>query len=135
MPYIGSTEDRLAIRELIDAYGDAVGRIDADAWVECWAQEGVWLIRGNEIKGREALRAMWIKAMSAYKFVSFAGYPGDIHVTGDTATLRVHTTEWLTPHDGKPRRQHGIYEDRLVKEGGRWRFAQRSFTVMEMQEI
>ena len=135
MPYIGSTEDRLAIRELIDAYGDAVGRHDADAWVACWAQDGVWSIRGNEIVGHEALRSMWLKAMSAYKFVSFSGYPGDILVDGDSARLRVHTTEWLTPHEGRPRRQHGIYEDRLVRRDGRWVFAHRSFTVMEAQEL
>lgn len=135
MPCIGPTEDRLAIRELIDAYGDAVCRRNADEWVMTWAPDGVWSIRGHEIKGREALRATWVKAMAAYTFVSFSGYPGNIQVDGDTARLRVQTTEWLTPVEGRPRRQHGTYEDRLVKIDGRWHFAHRSFTVNEMQEL
>lgn len=135
MPHTGPTEDRLAIRELLDAYGDAVCRHDADAWAINWAPDGRWSIRGNEVKGRDAIRAYWVKAMAAYRFISFNSYPGDIRVEGDTAWVRTQTTEWLTPVEGRARRQHGTYEDRLVKIEGRWRFAHRSFNVNEMQEI
>ena len=129
MTFDGPADDRLAIRELVDAYGDAVCRRDADAWVATWAPDGVWLIRGKTITGHAGLRAAWLSAMAAYQFVSFAGRPGAMQVDGDTATLRVQTSEWLVPVAGLPRVQLGTYEDRLVKVRGDWLFAQRSFTV------
>ena len=87
------------------------------------------------MQGREAIRAYWVLAMAAYRFISFSSYPGAIEVDGDTARVRVQTTEWLTPAEGRPRRQHGTYEDRLVKIDGHWRFAHRSFNVNELQEL
>ena len=133
--HTGPAEDRLAIRELLDAYGDAVCRHDADGWAMNWATDAQWSIRGDQIHGREAIRAYWVKAMAAYRFISFSSYPGDIQFHGDRARVRVQTTEWLTPVDGRPRRQHGTYQDKLVKIDGRWYFAHRSFTVNEMQEL
>lgn len=129
MSFEGPIEDRLAIRELVDAYGDAVCQRDADAWVGTWMPEGVWLLRGKTITGHAQLRGAWLTAMAAYQFVSFAGRPGAIRVDGDTATLRVQTSEWLVPVAGRPRLQLGTYQDQLVKIRGDWLFAQRSFTV------
>ena len=129
MSFEGTTDDRLAIRELVDAYGDAVCQRDAGAWVGTWAPDGVWLIRGKTITGHANLRAAWLSAMAAYQYVSFAGRPGALHVDGEGATLRVQTSEWLVPVAGRARVQLGTYEDRLVKVRGNWLFAQRSFTV------
>ncbi len=129
MSFEGTTDDRLAIRELVDAYGDAVCQRDADAWVGTWAPDGVWLIRGKTITGHANLRAAWLSAMAAYQYVSFAGRPGALHVDGDSATLRVQTSEWLVPVAGRARVQLGTYEDRLVNVRGNWLFAERSFTV------
>jgi uncharacterized protein (TIGR02246 family) len=135
MSFEGPIEDRLAIRELVDAYGDAVCQRDADAWVATWAPDGVWLLRGKTISGHADLRAAWLSAMAAYQFVSFAGRPGAIRVVGDTAMLRVQTSEWLVPVAGRPRCQVGTYEDRLVKIQGAWLFAQRSFTVQLLHGV
>ena len=135
LPGLIATDDRLAIRELMDAYGDAVCRCHADDWVATWAPDGRWSIRGQEIVGREALRSVWCQAMAAYKFVSFTSYPGALWADGNAVHTRVQTTEWLTPVQGRVRRQHGTYEDRLVKLAGRWYFAHRRFSVNEMQEF
>ena len=35
--------------------------------------------------------------------------------------------------EGPARLQHGCYEDQLVREAGRWQFAERSFTVLSTQ--
>ena len=37
MPFTGPAEDRLAIRELIESYADAVIRTDAEAWGATWS--------------------------------------------------------------------------------------------------
>jgi len=39
MAFTGPFEDRLAIRELVDSYGDAVARNDAQAWGANWAED------------------------------------------------------------------------------------------------
>jgi hypothetical protein len=44
MPFSGPAEDRLAIRDLIDAYADAVTRNDGHARASTWAEDGEWLI-------------------------------------------------------------------------------------------
>src|SRR3546814_11639885 len=36
MPFEGSFEDRLALRDLLDAYADAVNRADSEAWPATW---------------------------------------------------------------------------------------------------
>jgi uncharacterized protein (TIGR02246 family) len=128
MTFNGSVEDRLAIRELIDSYGDAVMRRDAEAWIANWADDAVWAIRGREIKGKPDIKAAWLTAMANYKRVGFFGAPGSMKVDGDRATLQVHTLEFLVPVDGEPRRQLGFYEDQLVRSGGRWLYARRTFT-------
>jgi hypothetical protein len=71
--------------------------------------------------------------MAAYSFVGFAAYPGEIRVDGDQATARVQTIEWLEPVAGPARRQHGCYEDRLVKIESRWYFAERSYNFLYPQ--
>lgn len=131
--FSGPVEDRLAIRELVDAYGDAVARRDADAWIRTWAPQGRWLIRGAVLAGHAELRRTWLAAMAAHRFVSFQAQPGAIAVQGSAARMRVHTTEWLVPLEGPARLQHGCYEDQLVREAGRWQFAERSFTVLSTQ--
>jgi len=42
MSFSGPAEDRLAIRELIEAYADAVTRNDATAWIATWAEDSIW---------------------------------------------------------------------------------------------
>jgi len=135
MSFSGPAEDRLAIRELVDTYADAVCRRDADAWVGTWAPQGQWLIRGACIRGHADLRSTWVAAMAAYRFVGFSGYPGAIMVEGDSARLRVQTAEWLVPVSGRPRLQHGSYDDLLLRVDARWRFARRSFTVLQSQDF
>ena len=48
----GPLEDRLAIRELIESYNDAVMRFDGDAWRSNWLEDAIWSLPGaGEIQG------------------------------------------------------------------------------------
>ena len=132
MSFTGPLEDRLAIRELIEAYGDAVIRRNADDWVNCWADDAVWMIRGRAVTGHATLRETWLGAMANYESVGFFCNPGMVEIQGDTAKGRTQTLEFLVPADGGKRRaQVGLYEDTFVKRGGRWYFASRSFTIVQ----
>ncbi|WP_293858031.1 nuclear transport factor 2 family protein [uncultured Alsobacter sp.] len=130
MAFDGPPEDRLAIRERLDAYGDAVMRKDVEAWIACWADDATWVIRGQTLVGLETIRSAWLKAMERYAFVGFYTAQAAVAITGDVALSQAHTLEFLVSHDGAERRQHGFYRDRLVRHGSAWLFAERAFDCL-----
>jgi uncharacterized protein (TIGR02246 family) len=132
-PFTGPAEDRQAIRELIDAYSDAVFRHDADAWIACWAPDAVWKIPGIDVSGAAAIRAAWEGAMSAFSLAAFFAQPGAIRIDGDLAEARVYTQEILIGKDGSRRRIIGAYDDRLVRRDGAWLFAGRTYRILDAQ--
>lgn len=127
----GPIEDRLALRELHDSYGDAVFRRDANDWGSNWAEDGVWNLMGQEIKGRTAIVAMWKQAMDGFSSVSFFTQPGVIHIDGDRASGVVYTHEVLEQKDGKLYRMVGTYADEYVKQNGRWFFSRRAYKPLK----
>lgn len=129
----GPIEDRLAIRERIEAYADAVFRRDADAWIANWSENGVWRIGDVELCGRAQIRAAWAAAMDAYSVTAFFSTPGAIHVTGAQAAARAYAREILVDRSGKLTKVVGAYDDQLVKEAGVWLFARRSYTVLHSE--
>lgn len=136
MPFTGPIEDRLAIRELIDTYADAVIRHDADAWGATWAEDAVWALpdypQWGEVHGREAIVAMWTSAMEHFPNIVFVANPGSIEVDGDTARMRSYTSE-VYDQDGATKRDRGVYEDVCVKQDGRWLFRSRTFRNLHRQ--
>jgi ketosteroid isomerase-like protein len=130
MGYMGSTDDRLAIRERIERYSDAVFRRDEAAWAENWAEQAVWSLAGTEVSGKDAIVSMWRQAMTQFSFVAFFATPGAIEISGDSATARVYTSEVLAGVDGNLSRILGRYDDRLVRKNDQWLFAERRYTIL-----
>ncbi len=137
MPFTGAAEDRLAIRELLDAYADAVTQHDAVAWGATWAEDAEWSLPDypeiGTTRGRPAIVAMWIEAMKAYPGIMFEAWPGLIEIDGDRATMRSYTAE-VYEQDGATVRDRGVYDDTCIKAGGRWLFASRSFRNIHRQK-
>lgn len=131
MSFTGATEDRLAIRELLDAYSDAVCEVDAEAWGDTWAEEGVWELPDypeiGAVHGRTNIVASWKDAMTHYPGIMFVTTPGSIVVEGDRATVRCYTSEVYDDANGATHRDRGRYEDIVVKRNGRWLFLRRRF--------
>jgi len=138
MPFVGPLEDRLAIRELWDAYSDAVCRFDKEAWVALWAKDSIWKLPDYpeypDVEGREAIGDMWVSAMKDYPGIIFVTTPGSIDVKGDTANATCYTSE-VFDQDGKCHRHRGYYEDKLIKVDGSWLFSSRSFRNIHKQEV
>jgi uncharacterized protein (TIGR02246 family) len=132
MAFEGPIEDRLAIRERIDSYCDAVFRKDPEDWIACWAEEGVWRLPGSEVAGRDNIKAAWINAMSRYELAGFYASPGHIEVDGGSAVVRAYTQENLQTVDGGFIKIIGSYADTLVKRDGAWLFTSRTYTVLRM---
>ncbi len=136
MPFAGPAEDRLALRDLLDAYADAVTRRDADAWAATWAEDGEWTLPDasgpRTTRGREAIRAHWVEAMKAFPGILFEAWPGAIAVEGDRAEMRSYTRETFD-QGGETLCYRGAYEDRCVRVEGAWRFQSRSFRILHIQ--
>lgn len=136
MTFTGPFEDRLAIRELLETYADAVTRRDADAWGATWTEDADWSLPDypeiGTTTGRDAIVAMWIEAMKAYPGIMFEAWPGAIAVDGERAVMRSYTSE-IYDQDGVTMRDRGVYEDVCVKTEGRWLFKSRTFRNIHRQ--
>jgi hypothetical protein len=127
----GSIADRLAIRSLVDAYGDAVLRRDPVAWGETWAEDGYWELAGFEARGRAAIVALWVELIANYPFV-VQFYSGAGLQLGETeGTGAWNLLEITQANDGAPATPMvSTYRDRYVKDAaGIWRFAERRWTL------
>lgn len=133
MPFTGPLEDREQIRELLVSYCDAVNQRDAEAWGATWAEDSVWELPHLDIAGitgRKAIVESWIEAMKMFPFVNMMAQAGSIEVDGERAMMRSYTAEVAVMEDGKEIRPRGQYDDVCVKQGGKWVFAHRKFTVL-----
>ena len=128
--FTGPMEDRLAIRELHETYGDGVVRFDKNTWGSVWAEDATWDFMGMTIEGREAIVQTWLGAMANFEAVSFSCVPASIEVEGETATSRVQTQEVLKAKNGSTRMIGGLYEDRLAKRDGAWLYTHRAFSIV-----
>jgi len=131
MAFSGPIEDRLAIRELMDIYSDAVNQRDTALWASTWAEDSSWklpVIPGMEnVVGTENIVNAWQAGMAMFPFIFMSISVGDIQVNGNTATVRAYTTEVGTTLDGTEIRPRGQYDDQLVKIDGQWLFKERIF--------
>ena len=142
MAFAGPWTDRLAIRETIDAYSDAVMVRDADAWGRTWTEDAVWSLPdfpGHEMfVGRAAIVDGWVMSMTMYASMTdfalpmiYVSYPGAIAVDGDAATARVWTSEiYRDPATGIEHRVRGRYDDELRRHEDRWLFARRIYRLL-----
>jgi len=131
----GPIEDRLAIRELVESYNDAVMRFDGDAWQANWRDDATWSLPGaGPISGKENFYPMWKQAMAGFSFVGFFASAGPIVVDGDTAHGTWYQQEVLHQKDGVKRLVTGQYEDDYVKVDGRWYFQKRVYDILNAEE-
>lgn len=131
---IGSVEDRLAIRELIETYHEAVLINDPELWIDTWCQDGRWnLGEGTEVQGRDAILKHWSDAMAHFDFVGMFGTPTGIRVDDDKATARWYTNEICRKNDGEMLRICGNYHDHYRREADGWRIAAREYRILFMQ--
>ena len=134
MTFTGPMEDRLAIRELIETYADAVFRRDADAWSGTWADDARWDLLGHVVEGKDAILATWLGAMDQFEYVAFMSTPGAIDVDGDRAKARVYVFETLKSKGEHLRRVEGAYADKFVRTPDGWRFSERAYTILRDED-
>jgi len=138
MAFEGPYEDRLAMRELLEAYADAVCEVDAAAWGATWAEDSTWEMPDypefGTISGKATIVATWKAAMAQYPGVLFVATPGSIVIDGNQAIVRSYTSEVFDDKiTGKTTRDRGRYDDVVVKQDGRWLFQRRRFKKLHRE--
>lgn len=130
MAFTGPLEDRIAIRELNDAYGDAGFRGDMDAWLDCFAEDCVWITQFGEMRGKEQLAGMWNQIWETMGALGFFTVMGAIEIDGDRARTRAYIREIFLAKDGSMQKLVGRYDDDLVRIDGIWKFSRRDYSVL-----
>jgi uncharacterized protein (TIGR02246 family) len=133
--FSGPLADRQLIRELFGAYSDATFQRDMDAWLACYAEDGVWVMMGRDIAGKPALRAQWEKLWSTIDRMAFFSEIGAIKVDGNRAETRCYCREIMHYKNGTTLKVVGMYEDELIRIDGDWRFARRNYQLLSNEGI
>lgn len=123
--------DRLAIRELIDRYSVSVSKRDWAAVGDCFCADASWVTSvGHDFRGVDAIREGIRGAVEPFAFLIQMNHGTTIDaLTADSARASTVVHEMAAPGSVF---LLGLYEDRLVKQGGRWRFAARFFQAHYM---
>lgn len=134
----GYARDRAEIADLMARYLFAMDYHDADAYAECFADDGVLDYAMGTIEGREAIRAeaLVFRDKIAEVFKDWRGRPAKLRHLVQHKALRIagdrawHTGLWWEMTNGGPEGSlatpsFGTYEDELVRVDGRWLFKRR----------
>jgi uncharacterized protein (TIGR02246 family) len=116
--------EKLAIQELCARYCATIDAQDCAGWADCFTAEGVFEFDGWAIRGRAALRE-YAEVHARHVRCRHMTVNHLYEVRGDSATGTSTTVVTLATPGGYKVLGQGAYEDRLVKEGGRWRIASR----------
>ena len=128
------SEDRAAIHHLLVDYGRTLDARDFDGFAKLFARDGVYVAGGPDAKplsGAEAGEAM--RRTFAENALGFAEpnyhlfFNETVDFTGpDKATASSQSLYMVPGEGGAPRAaMMARYDDRLVREGGRWKFSRR----------
>ena len=123
-------EDELALRNLMGRYTDTVNRVDADAWIATWAEDGVWNLLGNPVSGRDNILALWKQMMSSFEFAIMLPSSCLFEVDGDTASGHWYLHEYTRDPEGNASTVLSRYLDTYTRQGGQWLFQSRDYSFI-----
>jgi ketosteroid isomerase-like protein len=136
---IPDVADRVAIRELVDAYAHCADRRDAEGQKSLFTEDTRFVVymdgQGSEptqeLEGREALTPVFAD-LNRYQATTHLNGQSTIALDGDRATGGSYClAHHLLTEDGERRLFVAAlrYHDRFVKTDGAWRFSERRLYV------
>jgi len=137
--------DRLAIRELVEAYAHCADRRDAEGQMALFTVDTHFVVYMDakdpkptqELHAREALAPVFADLNRYAATQHFVGQSTVLTLSGDRATGEVYTlAHHLTVDGGKRRLMIAAlrYGDAYVKQDGAWLFAERNLYVDWIEE-
>jgi len=141
----GEAADRLAIRELVEAYAHCADRRDAKGQMALFTADTHFVVYLNakdptpsqELHSREALAPIFADLNKYAATMHFVGQSTIFTLTGDQATGEAYTlAHHLTVEAGKRRLMIAAlrYADTFVKKDGGWLFSERLLYVDWLEE-
>jgi hypothetical protein len=137
--------DRLAIRELVEAYAHGADRRDAKGQMSLFTSDTHFVVYMNakdptpsqELHSREALAPVFDDLNKYAATMHFVGQSTILTLTGDRATGEAYTLAHHFTIDGEKRHLMIAalrYSDKFVKIDGAWLFAERLLYVDWLEE-
>ena len=137
--------DRLAIRELVEAYAHCADRRDAKGQMALFTADTHFVVYmdakspkpSQELHSREALAPVFDDLNRYAATMHFVGQSTILSLTGDRATGEAYTLAHHLTVDGAKRRLMIAalrYADMFVKADGMWLFAERLLYVDWIEE-
>ena len=137
--------DRLAIRELVEAYAHCADRRDAKGQMALFTPDTHFVVYMNakdpsptqDLRSRDALAPVFADLNKYAATMHFVGQSTILTLTGDRATGEAYTLAHHLTVDSKGRRLMIAalrYNDRFVKSDGGWFFAERLLYVDWLEE-
>jgi hypothetical protein len=137
--------DRLAIRELVEAYAHCADRRDAKGQMALFTVDTHFVVYmdakdpkpSQELHSREALAPVFADLNKYAATMHFVGQSTILTLTDDRATGEAYTmAHHLTVQGGKRRLMIAAlrYADTFVKADGTWLFAERTLYVAWIEE-
>ena len=141
----GEAADRLAIRELVEAYARCADRRDANGQMSLFTADTRFVVYMNakdstpsqELHSREALAPVFAELNKYEATTHFLGQSTIFTLTEDSATGEAYClAHHVTLEGGKRRLMLASlrYLDTFVKNDGSWLFAERRLYVDWMEE-
>ena len=137
--------DRLAIRELVEAYAHCADRRDAKGQMALFTEDTHFVVYMNakdpkpsmDLHAREALAPVFVDLNKYDATTHFVGQSTIFTLTGDRATGEAYCLAHHVTVDGGKRRimiASLRYNDNFVKTDGTWLFAERQLYVDWVEE-
>jgi ketosteroid isomerase-like protein len=137
--------DRLAIRELVEAYAHCADRRDANGQMSLFTEDTHFVVYMNardpkpsqKLHSRQALAPVFADLNKYAATMHFVGQSTILKLTGDRATGEAYTLAHHLTVDGEKRRLMIAalrYLDTFVKIDGAWFFAERLLYVDWLEE-
>ena len=137
--------DRLAIRELVEAYAHCADRRDAKGQMALFTTDAHFVVYINakdpkpsqELRSREALAPVFDNLNQYAATMHFVGQSTIFSLSGDRATGEAYCIAHHLTVDGEKRRvmvAYLRYRDVFVKMDGTWLFAERLLYVDWLEE-
>jgi ketosteroid isomerase-like protein len=125
-------EDELAIKRILVEYAVRLDAKNLDAYVDLFAENGVWQIGASARTGHAEIRKMLDGLYGNAEKEPF-GYQRfrivtnmQVDIDGDHATARSRHLSIMRGEKGQPTPTlAGLYEDELIRENGEWKILKR----------
>lgn len=138
---LGTSDDRIAVEDVMARYVWAVDSLDADGYVAVFTEDAVIDSNGSISKGREEIRRIVTGLIQRRDANKAKGLPAgnlyhvvsNVRITFPKPGEALHQSYWQTVRRDQDGRMTaaamGRSEDRLVKRDGEWLIQFRKLTV------